>query len=110
MSENKEAVYDVMLMRLSSGEELICKAKELDGKVYQVVKPIALKTFPDKNGGVSMSFVPIMLSAEGDAWLVMANHIQAVAVPNESLLDNYLVTIGDKPAIIKPNTDIIVPK
>lgn len=109
MSNTSEAVYDIMLMRLSSGEEIITKAKRIDS-MYEVVVPIGIRTFPDKDGGVGASFTPFMASADKKISYIMGNHVQAIAAPDEGMMNSYLEAIGEKPAILTPNKDIILAK
>lgn len=108
MSTN-DAVYDLMLMRLSSGEEIICKAK-VDTGSYEVVVPIGIRTFQEKDGSVGATFFPFMASADKKVCIIMAGHVQAIAVPDENIANSYLEAIGEAPQIITQKKEIILAK
>lgn len=105
---SNEQTHALTLIRLISGEEIIAKVQELEG-AYELISPIAIGYIESHEGKISVRFMPFMSQAKDATVMLMASSVQAVANPTETLVNNYLVALGEKPNIIKPSSDIVLP-
>lgn len=86
---------NVVLIKLSSGDEIIAKATELDSRYTEIKNPLMVVMKPKGKDEVEVSFVPFMALAEDDVVLILSAHIIAVAQPKDETIKGYLQSIGD---------------
>lgn len=101
--------YNVMLMKLASGEELICKA--LDGAEGEIVVKNPLVVFLDRNeaGQMNVGFAQFMVLAADQQVTINPLNVVAMANPEQSTIDNYLRIIGDTVIDVPPEKKILMP-
>jgi methyl coenzyme M reductase alpha subunit len=93
---------EIKIVRLSSGEELLC---EFVAETQMIYNPVII--IPTGEGGIS--FTPYMPYAEVDE-LVINNFdefVMFVVDPVQEMKDKYQQIISPAPSIIAPDTKII---
>lgn len=103
---NKDVGEDVVLLRLNTGEEIV---SFMNGATSELRNPLIIHIQMDAQGRAMASFYPYIPNAWNKTCIINNQHVQAFAVPDEKLLENYLVSVGEKPNIIKPDNKIVVP-
>lgn len=98
---------EVLLLKLTSGEEIIGKVLELDGNSSQVESPLIITLRPDREGNVSVNFTPFLPLAVNDTILLMRSHVVGIAVPTTDAIKNYSAMIGDT-VVVVPEKKIIL--
>lgn len=93
--------YEVLVLKLTSGEEIISKVKDNPDGSLELKNP---QVFLVQQSG----FVPFMMLAK-DATMVMAQRPVLIAIPSDNAIEAYLEVIGEK--VIKTQSKtIIIPK
>lgn len=98
----------ILLLRLTSGEEIIAKVRDDNTGNLELEKPYVFITQEDSTGNVSGGFVPFMPLAENSI-VMLVQRPTAMATPNKNASDSYLRLIGDK-VVQTESKSIIIPK
>lgn len=94
---------DLKIVRLHSGEELLCRVEEVDTGI-KVHKAMIL--IPDPQGGLNFQvFMPY--SKAFDGLFIPTSYVAFSVDPDENLCDHYEKNIEGKPQIAVPDKKII---
>lgn len=93
--------YEVLVLKLPSGEEVIAKVKDLEGGTLELKNP---QVYLVQQGG----FIPFMALAK-DKTMVMLQRPVMIAPPSDKALEAYLEVIGEK-KIVTPPKGIVLAK
>lgn len=93
--------YEVLVLKLASGEEVIAKVKDLEGGSLELKNP---QVFLVQQSG----FIPFMMLAK-DSTMVMVQRPVMMAPPSDKALEAYLEVIGEK-KIKTQSKSIILPQ
>lgn len=98
---------DIVTMKISTGEEIIAKIKEIDDTTVTVLKPFTLILTAGHGGQGSVAFAPFMLGADDQASIVLdRKNIVLMVKANSSAAGQYIkATTGLETAI---NADNII--
>lgn len=101
----------VMLLKLTSGEEIICKVDDetSESSGIEISKPLVVFLDKGEDGRMNVGFAQFMvLAADAKVSLNGAN-VVGMAVPEQSTIDNYLRIIGDRVIDVPPEKSILLP-
>jgi len=90
------------LVRLTTGEEILCKIVADTTTLITVTDPVQL--IPTQDGGIT--FAPYMSYCEIDKLHIKVEHIMFIVNPSEGMITQYKQMIGD--TIVAPQQKIIV--
>lgn len=107
METNNNEQY-ILLLKLSTGDEIISKVDEDSNGNMLLTKPYAFETSEDSKGNVSGGFVPYMPLAE-DSLVQLIQRPIAISTPNKKAVESYLRLIGDS-VIETPQSGLIIPR
>jgi hypothetical protein len=93
--------YEVLVLKLSSGEEIISHVRDIEGGALELRNP---QVYLIQQGG----FIPFMALSK-DRTMVMTQRPMMIAPPSEKAEIAYLEVIGEK-KIVTPPKDIILVK
>ena len=91
------------LVRLSTGEELLCKIKDNNETHLTVSNPVQL--IPTQDGQIT--FIPYISYCEFETLPIKVEHVMFILNPSEGLAEKYESMISGKPTIQQPPTKII---
>lgn len=93
--------YEVLVLKLPSGEEVIAQVKDMEGGSLELKNP---QVYLIQQGG----FIPFMALSK-DKTMAMLQRPVMIATPSDKALEAYLEVIGEKKIVTKP-TGIILAK
>jgi len=85
----------IQLVRLTTGEEILCKIEKDTATLITVTDPVQL--IPTQEG--TIAFAPYMAYCEIDKLHIKVEHIMFIVQPEPGLVDKYKSMIGDAPTI-----------
>jgi len=93
----------IQLVRLTTGEEILCKIQNDTTTLITVTDPVQL--IPTGEGKIS--FAPYMSYCAIEKLYIKVEHIMFIVQPEPGLIDKYKSMIGDAPSIEAPLQKII---
>lgn len=100
--------FNVIVLKLSSGEEIISKVNELENDCMELISPYVYIIQQDTTGKNVSGLMPFMLLAKNST-MVLTQRPVIIAEPSDDARDAYLRMTGD--IVIKtPKKEIILAK
>jgi len=93
----------IQLVRLTTGEEILCKIVNDTTTLITVTDPVQL--IPTQEG--TIAFAPYMPYCEIDKLHIKVEHIMFIVQPEDGLIDKFKTMIGDTPSIDTGHQKII---
>lgn len=99
---------NLMLLRLSTGEEIMAEIVVHDDKIYQLKNPVRVVVVPSKSdpNNPSVAFAPFMQWSDDKELTLNASHVMLTATPITEFVNQYNGMFG---GIVVPKTGIITP-
>ena len=102
------ATENLMLLRLSTNEEIMGEVLVHDEKIYQVKNPVRIVVVPSKTdpSNPSVGFAPYIQWTDDKELTLNAKHVITTATPIAEFVNQYNGMFG---GIVVPKTGIIKP-
>lgn len=99
---------NLMVLRLSTGEEIMGEVLVHDDKIYQIKNPVRVVVMPSKAdpSNPSVGFAPFMQWTDDKELTLNANHVIVTATPITEFVNQYNGMFG---GIVVPKSGIITP-
>ena len=99
---------NLLLLRLSTGEEILGEVLVHDDKIYQIKNPVRVVVVPSKTdpNNPSVAFAPFMQWTDDKELTLSANHVMLTASPIAEFVNQYNGMFG---GLVVPKTGIIKP-
>lgn len=101
-------VENLMVLRLSTGEEVLGEVLLHDEKVYQVKNPVRVVVIPSKTdpNNPSVGFAPFLQWTDEKTLTLNANHVITCATPITEFVNQYNGMFG---GLVVPSQKLITP-
>ena len=97
-----EEGFEVRVLKLVSGEEILAYTKEVTDDVILLKHPFSLIMTPDGK----IASIPFMIYADLSEGVTMhRDHVMMVVTPKQDLVDSY---VGSMSTILTPNKRIVL--
>jgi hypothetical protein len=92
---------NVKILKLITGEEIVCEVVSQDDTTVTVKNTVALVLQPNKDGGIQMGFLPWANMVDGDVTIANVN-VMYTAEPKDDLKSSYSSMFGG--IVTRPKT------
>ena len=102
-------VENLMILRLSTGEEILGEVTSNSGQVMTVKNPVRVVMVPSKADpkNPSVAFAPFMQWSDDKELTLNANHVIVTATPIAEFVNQYNGMFGG--LVVPPKTGLITP-
>lgn len=99
---------NIILFKLTSGDEVVAKVIGEEGQVFVLQNPYAFTYSPNESGGMNGGIMKWLGQSSDGTVMLNAHQVIATTTPSEQIIHAYKVSTGEVPNIQVPDKKIIL--